>query len=218
MGTEGMDLNQLGNKSLMRLVEELFVYPRAADDDYFVASVDPSGLTVGANGTLATLGAAGAIDYPRRVTMTLTDASYDAGSPLAVTARVTGHRNGRVVVEDLVGACTDGNATEFVTDKLFEQVTEVKWLSITAASSDAVKLGIAGTALGLKYGIKSVTDVVSIIENAAGTPQTPATISSTLVDPENSCIQGISLVVTDIWKVKYWARTDAGIGSAGVYP
>lgn len=218
MGTEGMDLNQLGNKSLMRLVDEWFILPRAADDDYFVASVDPSGLTVGANGTLATLGAAGAIDYPRRVTMTLTDASYDAGSPLAVTARITGHRNGRVVVEEVSGACTDTNATEFVSDKLFEQVTEVKWLSITAASSDAVKLGIAGTAVGLKFGIKSVTDVVSIIEWDNGTPQTPLAISSTYVDAEQSCIQGLSLAVTDRWKVRYWARTDAGIGSAGVYP
>lgn len=218
MGTDGMDLNQLGNKSLLRLVDEWFILPRAADDDYMVASVDPSGLTVGANGTLATLGAAGAIDYPRRITMTLTDSSYSAGAPLAVTARITGQREGRTVVENLVGVCTDGNATEFVTDKLFEQVTEVKWLSITAASGDAVKLGIAGTAVGLKFGIRSVTDVVSIIEWDSGTPQTPLAISSTYVDADNSCIQGLSLAVTDRWKVRYWARTDAGIGSAGVYP
>lgn len=218
MGTEGMDLNQLGNKSLLRLVDEWFILPRAADDDYVVASVDPSGLTVGANGTLATLGAAGAIDYPRRVTMTLTDNSYSALAPLAVRARITGHRNGRVVVEEISGACTDTNATEFASDKLFEQVTEIKWLSITAAASDAVKLGIAGTAVGLKFGIKSVTDVVSIIEWDNGTPQTPLAISSTYVDAEQSCIQGLSLAVTDRWKVRYWARTDAGIGSAGVYP
>ena len=218
MGTEGMDLNQLGNKSLLRLVEELFVYPRAADDNYMVTTVDPDTLDAGDNFTLATLGAAGAIDYPRRITMTLTDGSYDAGAPLELTARVTGHRNGRAVTEDVVGACTDGNATEFVTDKLFEQVTEIKILHKQTASGDDVIFGIAGTALALKYGIKSVTDVVSIIENASGTPQTPLAISSTYVDADQSCIQGISLAVTDIWKVKYWARTDAGIGSAGVYP
>ena len=63
-----------------------------------------------------------------------------------------------------------------------------------------------------------MTDVVSIIEWDSGTPQTPLAISSTYVDADNSCIQGLSLAVTDRWKVRYWARTDAGIGSAGVYP
>lgn len=217
--TGGSDLNQLGDKSLMRLVTEFFVYPRAADTDYFVASVDPSTLTVGTACSLATLGAAGNIDYARRVTLRIVDASYSANAALSVTVRITGQRNGQLVTEDLTATATSGAAVTTTSSKLFDQVTQVLPLILSnTASGDDLQVGISGAALGLKYGIRSVTDVVSIIEWDSGTPQTPLTISSTYVDPTYDCIQGLTLAVTDIWKVTYIARDDAGIGSSGVFP
>lgn len=217
--TGGNDLNQLGEKSLQRLVTEWFMYPRAADTDYFVASVDPNGLTVGTACSLATLGAAGNIDSPRRVTLRIVDNAYSAPAALSVTVRITGQRNGQLQTEDLTATATSGSAVTTTSSKCFDQVTEVLPLILTnTAASDDLQVGISGAALGLKYGIRSVTDVVSIIENDAGTPQTPLTISSTYVDPTYDCIQGLTLAVTDIWKVTYIARDDTGIGSRGVFP
>jgi hypothetical protein len=216
--TGGMDLNQLGDKSLLRLVTDVFTYPRAADDDFCVVSVDPNGVTVGTALTL-TAAAGKSLRHPRRVTLTVTDNSYSAGAPLNILVRVVGHRNGRLQTEDLSVTTTDGNATEVVSDKLFEQVTSATLIQKTnAAASDAIKLGIAGTALGLKYKIRSINDVVSITEIDAGTEQTGTAISTTTIDPDQSCLQGITIVATDIWEVKYLARVDEGIGSAGAYP
>lgn len=217
--TGGMDLNQLGDKSGLRLREQLFVYPRAADTDYVVASVDPNGLTVGTACTLATLGDAGMFDYARRVTLRIVDNSYSASTPLSVTMRVTGQRNGQLVTEDLTATATSGSAVTTTSVKLFSEVTEVLPLLLSnTAASDDLQVGISGSALGLDFGIRQVNDVVSIIEIDAGTPQTPLAISSTYVDKDNNCIQGLTLAVTDIWKVRYIARDDLGIGTYGVFP
>lgn len=216
--TGGADLNQLGDRSLMRLVTDRFVYPRALDTDFFVASVDPDTLTVGDNLTLTTAGDL-PMRHPRRVTVSVTDASYSGSAPLSVTVRVTGQRQGRAVVEDITATATSGSILTVTSDKLFSEVTQAKVMALgDTASGDALIVGLSGTALGLSYGIKSLSDVVSIVEIDSGTEQNATAVSTTTVDVTNSCLQGITIAATDIWEVTYLARFDAGIGSNGVFP
>ncbi len=216
--TGGADLNQLGEKSLLRLVTDRFINPRALDTDFFVASVDPDTLAAGDNLTLTTAGDL-PMRHPRRVTVSVTDASYDAGNPLSVTVRVTGQRQGRAVVEDITATATSGSILTVTSDKLFSEVTQAKVLNLSGeAAGDALIVGLAGAALGLSFGIKSITDVVSIINIASGTEANATAVSSTTVDVENSCVQGLTIAATDNWEVTYIARFDAGIGSNGVFP
>ncbi len=216
--TGGADLNQLGEKSLLRLVTDRFINPRALDTDFFVASVDPDTLAAGDNLTLTTAGDL-PMRHPRRVTVSVTDASYDAGNPLSVTVRVTGQRQGRAVVEDITATATSGSILTVTSDKLFSEVTQAKVLNFAGeAAGDALIVGLAGAALGLSFGIKSITDVVSIINIASGTEANATAVSSTTVDVENSCVQGLTIAATDNWEVTYIARFDAGIGSNGVFP
>lgn len=217
--TGGSDLNQLGDKTRMRVITERFTNPRALDVDFFVTSVDPSGLTAGTALTLTAASSGLMLRHPRRATISITDASYSAGTPLTVTVRIIGQRMGRRVVEDLAAVATSGSVLTVTSDALFDEITSATPILLTnTASGDALTVGLAGAALGLKYRIRSVSDVLLICNVASGTEQTATAISATTVDVDQSCVQGLTLAATDDWTVKYIAREDDGFGSTGVFP
>ena len=210
----GIDAGQLGERSLMRLERFNVVKPRAANTSLIVASVDPSGVAVGASLTLAYVGK---LRNARRITLSVDD--DDGGGGLSVTVIVTGMRFGVRIVEELTATATSGTILTVTSTKYFDQVTSAVLKSKTAADSgDAITMGIAGVGFGLPYPIDKVTDVLMIARNNAGTEGQIA-VSSSSVDVENSAIIGLTLAAADDYEVEFLrSRHVDGFGRTGVFP
>ena len=181
-----------------------------------MASVDPSGVSAGGALTLAAAVSGKRLRYPRLVTLSLTDASGGGGG-LSATVTVTGQRFGEVKTADVTVTCTDGNETTATSTVMFDQITSATLKSKTsAASGDALKVGIDGTSLGLPQRISRVADVKFLGNVASGTEATPLAISTTTVDVANSAIKGITVAATDNYQVEFDAIGADGLGSLGV--
>lgn len=218
----GINANQLEQDSFLRLRREIIPNPLATTANKLVASVDPSGLTVGTALTLQA-SVSGLLMLPgRKPTLVLTDASGGGGG-LSVTVTVFGTRLGLPVQCDITTTCTDGSATTAIGTVVMDQVTSIVPRDITgAASGDALTCGISGDGLGLANKIDQVNDVLSIVKIVSGTQQTPIAISSTTVDVTNSSINhgGTITAANDTFVVTYLVsqQKDApGLGNSGVF-
>lgn len=183
----GVNQKQLDAASLLRLETVVIPNPRATTVNLFVASVDPSTLTVGQTLTLAATGT-GMLRVGRKPTLVLTDASGGGGG-LSVTVTFFGHRLGNPITETVSVTCTSGSATTGTSTKVFDQVTSVVVNAIsTAATGDALTCGISGDGLGLPFTIDKVTDVVAFYKIVSGVEQSPIAISSTTIDIDNDSV------------------------------
>jgi hypothetical protein len=210
--TAGLNLTQLPVDSLLRSRRETYFAPEASSTTKIVASVDPSGLSVGTALTLATAASGLLLRRARRITLSLTDASGGAGG-LSVTVRVQGARWGQYLDELVTVTCTDGNETTSTSANCFDEVTAVTPVILTsAASGDALKVGQDGTSFGLDFPIDNVADVQSIINVSTNTEAAAVAVSTTTVAAGaptsgalagGSYIKGIALATTDRWEVRY---------------
>lgn len=212
----GVTQHDVARRSLLKRVQDRYPNPQAVTVAKIVASVDPSGVTVGADLTLAAAVDGFLLRFARFPTLVLTDASGGGGG-LSVTVLVKGLRFGVPVDESITTTCTNGSATTVIGTKCMDEILSVAPIAITgAASGDALTVGISGGGFGLKRRINNVNDVKSIINVASGTEAAPVTISSTTVDVANSAIIGITLAATDNWTIDYWSLGDDGAGENGV--
>ena len=221
----GITIPQLGADSLLRSRRDYYFGPIASDDDLIVASVDPSGLTVGTALTLATAADGLLLRRARRITLTVND--DDAGGGLSVSVKVIGARWGNYLEEILTATSTDTNDKVATSVNVFDQVTSIIPLAITADSGDDLTMGIDGTSFGLDFPIDNVADVQSIINVSTNTEAAATAISSTTVQAGapsggslwgGSYIKGITLATTDRWEVRYLAsRKVDGSGANGVW-
>jgi hypothetical protein len=206
----------VARRSLLNRVVVNFDNPKAATKDHIVASVDPSGVSAGGALTIAAAASGKRLRFPRLITLSLTDASGGGGG-LSCTVTVTGHRFGVPVSEDITVTCTDGNETTATGTIVMDQVTAATLKSKTsAASGDALKVGIDGTVLGLPFRIAAVTSVKLICNTSSGTEAAPLAVSSTYVDVTNSAIKGITVAATDNWEIQFDADGADGLGREGV--
>lgn len=206
------NLQNLGPDSLLRYRRDYFFGPIAATTNKIVTTVDPSTLSVGGNLTLVTYASGLLQRRARRITMTLTD--DDVGGGLTVTLRITGQRWGNNVSEILTVTCVDNVATTGTSVNVYDEVTELKVLAVTADSGDDLIVGIDGTSFGLDFPIDNVADVNSIVNVSTNTEAAQVAISSTVVQAGaptggsvwgGSYIKGITLATTDRWEVRYLA-------------
>lgn len=207
MSANGINLPQLGSDSLLRYERDFFFAPEAANKEKVVASVDPSGLTVGTACSLAANVSGKALRRARRITLSCTDASGGAGG-LVCTVRVIGARWGVFRDELLTVTCTDGNETSSTSVGVFDEITSVTPTLLTsAAAGDALKVGIDGTSFGLDFPIDVTSDVISIINTSTNTEAAPTAVSTTTVDTTSgaggSFVKGLTLATTDRWEVRY---------------
>jgi len=221
----GPTLTQLGKDSLLRSRRDFFFAPTAASDAAVVASVDPATLTVGTALTLLTLANGILLRRARRITMTLND--DDAGGGLSVTVKITGFRWGNPVEEVLTVTCADTNDTVGTSVNVYDQVSSIVPLVITADSGDDLTCGLDGTSFGLDFPIDNVGDVQLLINTSSNTEAAATAVSSTVVvagAPTNgsvaggSYIRGITLAATDRWEVRYLTSLKQdGSGTGGVW-
>lgn len=206
----GLTLPQLAKDSLLRSNRDFFFAPTAASLAAVVASVDPSGLTVGTALTLLTLANDKLLRRARRVTLTVDD--DDAGGGLSVTAKLVGFRWGQQVEEVITATAVDGTAVTVTSVNVYDQISSVTPLVITTADSgDAISVGLDGTSFGLDRPIDNVSDVQSIINVSTNTEAAATAISATTVVvvatggavAGGSYIRGITLAATDRWEVRY---------------
>lgn len=206
----GVTVNELAARSLLNLQHALIVHPRASSAAIVVASVDPS--TKSAGSTLTLLSTA-KFPYGRKITMTLND--DDVGGGLSVRVRIKGHRLGALIVEELTVTSADTNDTVGTTSNVFDEVTEVLVVAVTADAGDSLTMGIDGTTLGLPMRINAVADVKMIVKIDNGIEQAPTAISTSSVDLANHAIKGLTVAATDIYRVTFFANGDDGVGDAG---
>lgn len=217
-----INLNQVDERSALRLVREVIPNPRAVTANFLVASVDPSGLTVGQTLTLQAAASGFLLRCARKPTLVLTDASGGGGG-LSVTVEFFGHRFGKPISERVTTTCTSGAATTSTATLVFDQVTSIVVRTISgAASGDALTCGISGDGLGLAFPIDKVNDVLSIVKLVSGVEQAPTAISATSVDVANSAFNhgGTITAANDIFVVTYLksVKFDApGLGNNGVF-
>lgn len=216
-----INLNQVDERSVLRLVREVIPNPRAATANFFVASVDPFALSVGQSLTLQSAASGLMLRCARRATLVLTDASGGGGG-LSVTVEFFGHRFGKPISERVTTTCTSGAATTNTSTLVFDQITGVVVRTIVgAASGDALTCGISGDGLGLAYPIDRVNDVLSIVKLVSGTEQAPTAISASSVDVANSAFNhgGTITPANDIFVVTYLKSIKfdtPGLGNNGV--
>lgn len=216
------NLNQIDERSALRMIREVIPNPRAVTVNYVAASVDPSGLSSGQALTLQAVVSGVMLRCARKLTLVLTDASGGGGG-LSVTVEFFGHRFGKPISERVTTTCTSGAATTSTSTLVFDQVTSVVVRSISgAASGDALTCGISGDGLGLSFPIDKVTDVLSLVKIVSGTEQGPTAISSTTVDVANSSFNhgGTITAANDTFVVTYLKtiKFDApGLGNNGVF-
>lgn len=217
-----INLHQVDEDSHLRTETEVIANPRATTANFVVASVDPSGLSVGQTLTLASTASGVAFRVGRKVTLVLTDLSGGGGG-LSVTVQVNGHRFGKPISENVTTTCTSGAPTTNTTASVFDQVTSVVVRDITtAAAGDALTVGIDGTTLGLSKPIDKVNDVLGLFKLVSGVEQAPIAISASTVDVANSAIVpgGTITAANDIFVVRYRAalnKDEPGAGRNGVY-
>ena len=217
-----INLHQVDEDSHLRTHTDVISNPRATTANFVVASVDPSGLSVGQALTLASTASGVIFRVGRKVTLVLTDASGGGGG-LSVTVEVFGNRFGKAISERVTTTCTSGAATTSTTTLVFDQVTSVVVRDITtAAAGDALTVGIDGTTLGLSMPIDRVNDVLGIFKLVSGVEQAPIAISATTVDVANSAIVhgGTITAANDVFVVRYRAavnKDEPGAGRNGVY-
>jgi hypothetical protein len=215
-------LNQVDERSALRMFREVIPNPRAVTVNYVVASVDPSGLSSGSALTLAATASGLMFRVARKVTLVLTDASGGGGG-LAATVEFFGHRFGKPINERVSVTCTSGAATTGTTTLVFDQITSVVVRTVTgAAAGDALTCGISGDGLGLAFPIDKVNDVLSIVKIVSGTEQTPIAISATSVDVANSSFNhgGTITAANDTFVVTYLKTIKfdtPGFGDNGVF-
>lgn len=217
-----INLNQIDDRSLLRMVREVIPNPRAVTANFFVASVDPSGLSSGQALTLQSAASGFLLRCARKATLVLTDASGGGGG-LSVTVEFFGHRFGKPISERVTTTCTSGAATTSTSTLVFDQITSIIVRTITgAASGDALTCGISGDGLGLAFPIDRVNDVLSIVKLVSGVEQSPTAISATSVDVANSAFNhgGTITAANDAFVVTYLKteKYDApGLGNNGVF-
>lgn len=222
----GLTIPQLAKDSLLRLERDFFFAPTAASTAAVVASVDPSGLTVGSNLTLLTLANGILLRRARRITFTVDD--DDAGGGLSVTVRVRGYRWGIQIDERLTATAVSGTAVTVTSANCFDQIDSILLEDIsTADAGDAIFAGLDGTSFGLDFPIDNVADVMSIINTSTNTEAAATAVSSTTVvagAPSGgavaggSYIKGITLAATDRWEVRYLkSLKQDGSGTGGVW-
>lgn len=216
----GIDYSQLAPRSMLRYHRDHYFAPEGIVTNKIVASVDPSGLTVGTALTLQTAANGLLFKFARRPTLILTDASGGSGG-LTVTVLIIGARRGVAQQEYVTGTCTDGSATTTKATKYYDEIISVTPVNslATAASSDALTVGIENTSFGLDFPIHAVADVISIINVSTNTEAAATAISSTTVDAANSAITGITLATTDRWDIRYISNlgTADGFSTVGVF-
>lgn len=198
----GDGFRRLSLNSFQRLRWVTMQNPRALDVDYFVASVDPSVVSVDTALTILTRAASQkVVMYGRLPTITATDASGGGGG-LSLTVRIVGLRFGEATSEDITVTCTDGNATTATGSIMIDAITSATLISKTnAATGDALSVGIDGTSLGLPFRILDVDQVKAIVNVANGVEADPTAISSTTVSVSNSAIKGLTVAATDSYRV-----------------
>lgn len=221
----GMNLNQLAPDSLMRSRRDFYFAPIAASTNYLVTTVDPATFTAGTTTLTLTTAAGLMFRRARRVTMTLND--DDAGGGLTVTLRITGQRWGQFITEMLTVTCTDTNDTTGTSANVYDQVTELKVMAVTADAGDDCIVGIDGTSFGLDFPIDNTADVQAIFNTSTNTEAAATAVSSTTVvagAPTSgsvaggSYIKGITLADTDRWEVRYLvSRKTDGSGTTGLW-
>lgn len=215
----GVQQHQIDANSLLRLEKVWILNPLATTTNFYVASVDPSGLTVG---NALTLTAAGGVltSCGRKPTLVLTDASGGGGG-LSVTATFFGQLRGNPVSASVTTTCTSGSATTSTSTQVFDQITSIVVTAITGAGAgDALTCGISGDGLGLPFTIDKVTDVVGFFKFVSGVQAAPIAISSNTVDVTNGAVNhgGTITAANDIFLVvvKRGVATD-GMGNNGVF-
>lgn len=223
--TAGLSLNQVSRDSLLRVRRDFFFAPTAANDAALVASMDPSTLSAGNTLTLLTLSNALMLRRARRVTLTLND--DDAGGGLTITVKITGQRWGQLVSEVLTVTCTGTNDTTGTSVNVYDEVTEVKVLSVTADAGDDLTMGLDGTSFGLDFPIDNLADVQLLINTSTNTEAAATAVSTSTVqvgaatggvDAGGHYIKGITLAATDRWEVRYLASvTKDGTGAQGTF-
>lgn len=215
-------LNQVDERSALRMVRECIPNPRAVTVNYFVASVDPSTLSSGQSLTLQAQASGLMLRNARKATLVLTDASGGGGG-LAATVEFFGHRFGKPISERVSVTCTSGAATTGTSTLVFDQITGVVVRTVTgAAAGDALTCGISGDGIGLAFPIDKINDVLSIVKIVSGTEQTATAISATSVDVANSAFNhgGTITPANDTFIVTYLKtiKFDApGFGDNGVF-
>lgn len=222
---DGLNFGQVGADSLLRSARDFYFAPIAATTNYLVTTVDPSTFTAGT--TTLTLTTAGGLMFrrARRFTMTLND--DDVAGGLTVTVRITGQRWGQPVSEMLTVTCTDTNDTTGTSVNVYDQITEIKVMAVTADAGDDCVCGIDGTSFGLDFPIDNTADVQSIINVSTNTEAAATAVSSTTVQAGaatggsvygGSYIKGITLADTDRWEVRYLvSRRTEGMGVQGLW-
>jgi len=206
----GIAASQLAERSQLRLVREVIAYPKAADDDLLVTTVDPNGIAVGAAFTLAV----SKLRQPRRITMTIND--DDGGGGLSVSARIVGHRNGVRIVEDITATSTTTNDTTSTTVAYFEDITSITLTAKTADAGDDVTFGIDGGGFGLSHPIDRVEDVLAIWKIDSGTEGAVIAVSTTSIDVDNFALKGQTVAATNIWEIEYLrSGSRDGFGTGG---
>lgn len=207
----GINLDQIGDRSHLKFKRDIIINPRAANDAIVVASVDPTGVALGATFTLLSTAS---FAWARRVNMTITDAVF--ASALTITVRVTGIRFGRVQSEVLTATSTSTTPVVVSSALVYDQVTSIVLTDKTnAAAGDAVKFGIDGAVLGLTKPIAKVSDVKLLVKIAAGTEGAPTAVSSSTVDAAWSAIKGLTIAATDVYIVEYALHGEDGMLDGG---
>lgn len=216
-------LNQVYERSALRMVREVIPNPRAVTANYVVAAgIDPTTLVSGQALTLASTASGLMFRCGRKVTLVLTDASGGGGG-FAATVEFAGHRFGKPITERVSVTCTSGAPTTGTTTQVFDQITSVTVRSVTgAAAADTITCGISGDGLGLAFPIDKVNDVLSIVKIVSGTEQTPIAISATSVDVANSSFNhgGTITAANDTFIVTYLKtcnNDEPGLGNNGVF-
>lgn len=217
----GMNLPQLAVESLMRSRRDCFKSPLAAATNKIVTTVDPSAKAVGSTFTLTTY-ASTMQRRARRITMTIND--DDAGGGLSLTVKLEGARWGQYVSETLTATSTDTNDTAVTSVNVYDQLTAITVLAVTADTGDDVIFGIDGTSFGLDFPIDNVADVQGIINVSTVTEAAAVAVSATTVVTVatggsvagGSYIKGITLATSDDWTVRYLvSRRFDGMGVVG---
>ncbi len=212
----GISLPQVAKRSFLKRKREIFLKPEAANLTKVVASVDPSGVAIGAALTLQANVSGKKLRYARRATVSVTDASGGGGG-LSCVVTVTGFRFGAPVSDTITATATSGSELTATGTQYFDQITGATLSNkVNAASGDALKVGQDGTSLGLEETIAAVTDVKSITKLAAGVEQAPIVPSNTTVDAVRSAIIGLTIAATDDYEVEYDRNGVDGIGPGGV--
>lgn len=201
---QGITIDQLSRRSLLRIRDVRYTNPEAAAKEKVVASLDPfDEATVGTALTLASAVSGKLLRMPRRVTVSVTDASYSAAVALSCSIVIVGYRAGVYQTEVVTATATSGSEVTATSTKYYDEVASATPSALTnTANGDALKVGIDGTSFGLPIRIRAVNSVKSIINISSGTEAAPVAISSTTVDADASAIKGITLAATDDWHVK----------------